>query len=268
MRTALVSDIHGNLTALDAVIADLESVNPDLVVLGGDLVLDGTRPAEVVDRVRELGWLGVLGNSDEMVCDFEAAPIDASARARIKPQIDATRGLLGDERIQWLRSLPRAWKGDGIGLVHATPGNLWVTIPIDAEDTILEETFGPLGTAIAVYAHIHRPYVRYLPNLTVANTGSVGRPLDGDTRASYLLVENGEPKTRRVAYDLECELAYLAASGFPVAEAEIEARRRAAPPRRPEGVRLWAVHPENHGKSAGADDQIGSTLLTCLETRI
>ncbi len=67
MRLAIVSDIHGNLTALEAVIADLKTASPDLVVHGGDLAASGNRPAEVVDRIRELGWPGVVGNTDEML---------------------------------------------------------------------------------------------------------------------------------------------------------------------------------------------------------
>jgi predicted phosphodiesterase len=67
VRLAVVSDIHGNLTALDAVIADLERREIDRVVHGGDLALAGCQPAEVIDRVRELGWLGVVGNVDELL---------------------------------------------------------------------------------------------------------------------------------------------------------------------------------------------------------
>ena len=231
MRIAILSDVHGNLTALDAVIADLERVGPDLVVQGGDLALMGPRPAEVLDRIGELGWPGILGNTDELLWNFDAVPtLPAPVRAAFQQQSDATRALLGEERIRRLQTLPLQWKGDGVGLVHAVPGNLWTLVPADADDATLTATFGPLGTAVAVYGHIHRPYVRRLPDLTVANSGSVGMPTDGDTRASYLLIEDGEPEIRRVAYDLERELAILAASGYPFAEANIEARRRAVPP--------------------------------------
>src|SRR5262245_66038892 len=66
MRTAILSDIHGNLTALEAVVADLKNVSADLVVQGGDLV-GGSRNAEVIDLVREHGWSGVYGNAEEML---------------------------------------------------------------------------------------------------------------------------------------------------------------------------------------------------------
>lgn len=231
MRIAIVSDVHGNLTALDAVIADLERVRPDLVVHGGDLALMGPRPAEVIDRVLELGWPGILGNTDEILWDFDGSPVPANLLQVFKPQVDATRALLGEKRIQWLQTLPREWKGDAIGLVHAVPGDLWSVIPPDADDDTLKATFRPLGTPVAVYCHIHRPYVRRLPDLIVANAGSVGAPFDGDARASYLLIDDGEPEVRRVDYDLERELGIVSASGYPFADAITEARRRAAPPK-------------------------------------
>jgi putative phosphoesterase len=230
MKIAIVSDIHGTLTALDAVIADLEHIGPNLVVQGGDLALMGPQPAEVIDRIRELGWPGIMGNTDEVLWNSEAAPVPGPMREVFKPMVDATRALLGEERLCWLQTLPPEWKGDGVGLVHAVPGNPWPSIPPEADDATLAATFGPLGTAVAVYGHIHRPYVRRLPGLIVANTGSVGLPFDGDTRASYLLVEDGQPQIRRVAYDLERAIALLTAVDYPFAEANIAARRRTAPP--------------------------------------
>lgn len=67
MHLAIISDIHGNLTALEAVIADLRETSPDIVLHGGDLAAGGARPAEIVDCVRALGWNGVLGNTNEML---------------------------------------------------------------------------------------------------------------------------------------------------------------------------------------------------------
>ena len=67
MRIAILSDVHGNLTALEAVVADVLQRAPDRVLHGGDLVLLGAQPAQVVDRIRELGWPGVLGNTDELL---------------------------------------------------------------------------------------------------------------------------------------------------------------------------------------------------------
>src|SRR5579862_3717022 len=72
VRVAIVSDIHGNRTALEAVVRDLATTSPDLVLHGGDLADGGSSPAEVVARIRSLGWQGVLGNTDEMLARPEA----------------------------------------------------------------------------------------------------------------------------------------------------------------------------------------------------
>ena len=98
----------------------------------------------------------------------------------------------------------------------------------DAGDDELRATYGPLGAQVAVYGHIHRPYVRRLEGLTVANTGSVGIPWDGDNRSSYLLVEEGVPTIRRVAYDVERQVADVQASGYPVSDWLIQQARTAA----------------------------------------
>jgi predicted phosphodiesterase len=85
----------------------------------------------------------------------------------------------------------------------------------EADDGELRAIYGPLGADLAAYCHIHRPYLRRIGELTVANTGSVGMPLDGDVRASYLLVSDGVLQTRRVAYDVERAVADAGASGLP-----------------------------------------------------
>jgi putative phosphoesterase len=230
VRIAVASDVHGNLSALDAVVADLERERPDLVVQGGDLALNGPRPAEVVDRVRELGWPGVVGNTDRAVWELESVP---GAAYKIFVSLSpATRALLGEERVAWLETLPMEWRNDreGVALVHAAPGDLWRNVRADTPDRELENVFGVLGAPLAVYGHIHRPFVTVMPSLTVANSGSVGMPFDGDWRASYLLIEDGLPALKRVEYDLEQELAALAASDYPFADALAEGRRKGAPP--------------------------------------
>ena len=217
MRLAIVSDVHGNLRGLEAVIADLERERPDLVVHGGDLVLNGPRPAEVVDRVRELGWPGIVGNTDEALWNLPEALPDP-VRQAFERRAAATRELIGPERLESLRGLPREWRGDGVALVHAVPGDLWALVPPDAPDSRLREVYGPLGRPVAVYCHIHAPYVRDLGDLVVANSGSAGAPFDGDTRVSWLLVDGGRAEVRRVEYDVKAAAAELRASGYPEAD--------------------------------------------------
>ena len=230
MKIAIVSDVHGNLTALDAVIADLERERPDLVVHGGDLALNGAQPAQVVDRIRELGWPGVLGNTDKAVWELESVP--GRAYELFAGLVPATRALLGEERLSWLQTLPDEWRhdADGIAVVHAAPGDLWKNVRADSPDRELENVFGVLGTPLAVYCHIHRPFVTVMPSLTVANSGSVGMSFDGDWRGAYLLVDAGQPVVKRVEYDLERELAEIERSRYPMKEALAASRRAGSPP--------------------------------------
>jgi predicted phosphodiesterase len=236
MRVAIVSDVHGNLTAFDAVLADLERRAPDLVLHGGDLALMGPQPAEVIDRVRELGWPGVVGNTDEVLWRPQEQRRQEERAPKLAPLLSlifqeyapATLALLGEERVAWLQGLPRKQRLEDLVLVHAAPEDLWRAPSPEAEDGELSAVYGPLEAATAVYGHIHRPYARGLGRLTVANSGSVGMPWDGDPRASYLLIEDGQPEVVRVRYDVEREAALLLASGYPDASRLVEMRRRGA----------------------------------------
>src|SRR5438309_539536 len=107
MKLAIVSDVHGNLTAFDAILSAIEAEQPDQVVHGGDLALNGPQPAEVVDRIRELGWPGVVGNTEDAFTDEPRIP--GPMDARLRAMMDATSELLGAERIAWLRGLPPEW---------------------------------------------------------------------------------------------------------------------------------------------------------------
>jgi putative phosphoesterase len=216
MRIAVVSDVHGNLAALEAVLADLDEVGPDLVVHGGDLALSGPDPAAVVDRIRELGWPGVLGNTDAAVVDPETIP--HGMRGFMGPTTEWTRELLGEERIAWLAALPMEWRHDDLALEHAVPGDYWDVVKPDDPDERLREVYGPLRSPLAVYGHIHVPHTRRLDGLTVANSGSLSLALDGDLRAKYLLVDGGQVEVRRVPYDVAAVAGRLREIDYPNAE--------------------------------------------------
>src|SRR5580658_7788496 len=138
MRIAVVSDIHGNLTAFDAVLADLRQTSPDLVLHGGDLPHGGASPCEIVDRIRNLGWPGVLGNTDEMLFDPASLTQFAAGLPQLKAMFDAieemaadARVLMGENRLEWLRGLPRSLVYDDFALVHASPQTAW-RAPMDS----------------------------------------------------------------------------------------------------------------------------------------
>jgi putative phosphoesterase len=234
MRLAVVSDVHGNLTALDAVIADIARRGVDRVVHGGDLALVGAQPAEVIDRVRELGWAGIVGNTDELLWRPEERGVQERNAPRLRGLLGllfgeyapATVELLGDDRMAWLRQLPHEHREGDIALIHASPGDLWRAPPPDADDADLGRTYGSCDAEIVVYGHIHRPYVRTLHRFTVANSGSVGSPFDDDPRASYLLVDSGTVQIVRVDYDIEREVDLLSRSRYPDAARIAETRRR------------------------------------------
>ena len=225
MRVAIVSDIHGNRRAFEAVLADLREVAPDLVVHGGDLAYGGAHPADIVDQIRSLGWPGVRGNTDEMLWARESLTAFAAKTPKlgllltlIQDLIPPTLASIGEERLRWLEGIPNEYASEGFTLVHASPGDLWSAPMPNASDEELQGTYASLGAPIVVYGHIHRPYARRVGEMTVANTGSVSQSYDGDRRASYLVIDGKSVGIRRVEYDVESEAKDLLRSGLPHAK--------------------------------------------------
>jgi len=238
MRIAVVSDIHGNLTAFEAVLADIRQCSPDLVLHGGDLADGGSSPIEIVDRIRSLGWQGVMGNTDEMLVQPNSLEEFASQSSAppalweaIRQIASATRARLGDERLAWLCELPRVKTQEAFSLVHATPESCWQAPASGATDAELETLYGLLGQPIAIFGHTHRPFIRGItgqPELLI-NTGSVGLSYDGDPRASYLILDKNTPSIRRVEYNVEKELKALVSCGLPGAEWTAKMLRTSSP---------------------------------------
>lgn len=237
MRIAIVSDIHGNRTAFESVLADLRLTAPDLILHGGDLADCGSSPVDVIDQIRDLGWQGVLGNTDEMLTTPETLEQFAEQQSphlqplftALREMAAAAREALGEGRLAWLRALPRSYVQTPVGLVHASPESTWRAPAPDASDTKLESVYRPLGMPIAVHAHIHRAYVRRLTSITIANTGSVSLPYDGDRRAAYLLLDETIAVIRRVEYDVDREVRALAGSALPHADWVIRMLESATP---------------------------------------
>jgi putative phosphoesterase len=227
LRIAVVSDIHGNLTAFEAVLEDIRQSAPDLVLHGGDLADGGSSPVEIVDHIRDLGWQGVMGNTDEMLVRPQSLEEFASQSSAppavweaIREIASATTSTLGEERLRWLRALPLMKKEEGFALIHATPESCWRAPAAEAADAEIETIYASLGQAMVVFGHTHCPVIR---NLTghlklLMNTGSVGLPYDGDARASYLFIDGFIPSIRRVEYSVEKELKALSTCGLPGAE--------------------------------------------------
>src|SRR5438874_1967609 len=115
VRIAILSDVHGNLAALEAVSADIEAQRPELVLHGGDLAFGGPRPAECVDLVRERGWAGIRGNTDDGIGGGRVALV---RRIFFAPVARWARERLGPERVRWLMELPLEVRAQGVFLVH------------------------------------------------------------------------------------------------------------------------------------------------------
>jgi predicted phosphodiesterase len=225
MRVAIVSDIHGNRRAFQAVLADLRQVAPDLVLHGGDLAAGGAYPAEIIDQVRSLGWPGVRGNVDEMLwapqrlSEFAAANTKFTAiLAMVAETIAPTLERIGEERLRWLEKLPYLYAQEGLSVVHASPNDCWRAPLASASDDELIKTYASLQARIVVYGHIHCSHIRRLDGMTVANSGSVSQSYDGDRRAAYLLIDAEDVTIRRVEYDVESEARDLLNSRLPHAE--------------------------------------------------
>lgn len=241
MRIAIVSDIHGNRIALEAVVADLRETSPDLILHGGDLVMGGSSSAEVVDQIRDLGWRGVLGNADEVFARPESleefasqSPAPPALWEAVREMAVATSAVLGEERIRWLRGLPMTQIQKPIALVHASPQSAWRSPGAGASDTELASVYGPLGQPIVVYGHIHCSFIRSVAGsdretMLVVNSGSVSQSYDGDRRAAYLLLDGVKPTIRRVEYDVEAEIRALSACGLPHADWMARTLRAAGP---------------------------------------
>jgi predicted phosphodiesterase len=236
MRIAILSDIHGNRTAFEAVLADLRQTSPDLILHGGDLADSGSSPVEIVDRIRDLGWYGVVGNTDEMLFRPESLTEVASQAPRLQALLRRDRGDGGGHtgspgrREARLVARSATHPASGSDGAHARQSRQSLA-GADAGSERCRTGVGllPLGKPIAIYGHIHRSYIRSVAGMIVANTGSVGLSYDGDCRAAYLLLDGSKPAIRRVEYDLDSELRNLSECGLPHAEWIAKSLKSASP---------------------------------------
>jgi len=198
MRVAILSDVHGNAVALDAVLADVDQQHADRVMFGGDLVFGGPAPAACVARVQALGIPCVRGNTDEFFADNRPGdPLTEWTRAQLTPAARA-----------WLAGMPFEQRIDDLLVIHATPWSVSDLVPRDADPALLRRVLDEGRAAAVVYGHIHQGWIGRAPDGgLIVNTGSVGFPFDGDPRSSYALLTRGPAgwaaALRRVPYDLD-----------------------------------------------------------------
>jgi diadenosine tetraphosphatase ApaH/serine/threonine PP2A family protein phosphatase len=217
----LIYDVHGNLEALEAVLTDAGEAGIGRFLLGGDYALFGLRPAEAVERLRELDARWIRGNVDRWTAHQHDAPDDEV----LQEAITECREALGDRTVADLDALPE-WlsEEDRVRFTHASPiSDLRSFAPEPADED--EELLGGHTEPLQVFGHTHVPFERTGPRgIRLVNPGSVGMPMDGDQRASWaILHDDGHIEHRRVAYDYEAVVAELRAIG--AAWADRSARR-------------------------------------------
>jgi predicted phosphodiesterase len=216
-RLAALSDIHGNATALEAVLKDVAREKPDAVLVAGDLVLNGPDPAMVVDVLRTLaddGALVIAGNTDIAVADFDYAAAFPWMNDGIPDAIvdgaEWAHETLGAARIDWLRRLPaeRRWRADDDTLVlvcHGSPGSQTAGFDQGLDPNVTIERVARTDARVIVCGHTHLPEVRDLGWKLIVNDGSAGYIFDGEPTASWALIDlvDGEVRAeiRRTEFD-------------------------------------------------------------------
>lgn len=226
---AVLSDMHGNAAALEAVLADLAAQSHDATVFAGDLIMNGPRPAETLAAVRGLGVPTVYGNTEPMITN----------RDNPDPVARWVRERLTEDDLDYLAALPFSHRitppggnspDDDLLIVHATPTDvdvaLFTEIPAGMEGiatiTPEDKAVALLGEARAnliLHGHIHVFSYGTVGGQRVASIGSVGYPADGDQRAAYALVtwdgQNWHVTPRRVPYDVDAVIAEYADLDIP-----------------------------------------------------
>jgi putative phosphoesterase len=224
----LISDIHGNRWALEAVLADIAERGADAVYSLGDLVGYGPDPNGVIDLLREGEIPSLLGNYDEGVgwetgdcgCFFP----DEEARKIGDASYAFTVSTVTEDRKAYLRSLPRelhiGLADKRVHLVHGSPRRINEYLLKDRDERTYRRLAEAESDDVLAFGHTHDPWFRWYQDKLFVNVGSVGRPKDGDPRAMYVVLESAPSASiaveiRRVAYDVEAAVEAIIAAGLP-----------------------------------------------------
>ena len=236
MRYALISDIHANLEALDAVLADIDrGGDTDAIYHLGDLVGYSSNPNGVIDRLRERAIAGIAGNYDSTVAaDYKHCGCQSdNARQEELAHLSYayTRATVTPANKRHLGGLPFSLdlrpngghaSGPRLVLVHGTPTLNTVYWTADRSDDFCLKMAAGVGLKagdMIAFGHTHKPWYRQVSGIHFVNTGSVGRPKDGNPHAGYVRVTFGDAGVDvalvRVPYDVEATIAGVRAAGLP-----------------------------------------------------
>ncbi|MEJ2750112.1 MAG: metallophosphoesterase family protein [Anaerolineae bacterium] len=193
MKIAVISDIHGNLPALETAVTDLTTWQPDQVIVNGDIVNRGPKSRECLQLIRhkqqEEGWQVLRGNHEDFVvgCGAPDTPRTGPKFEIIRFACWAYQQLNGE--VPFLQKLPGQFSwiapdGSEFRVTHASMRNNRDGLYHNAPDDKLRQQIAPLP-AVFVTGHTHRPFTRQLDETLIVNAGSIGAPFDKDTRSSY-----------------------------------------------------------------------------------
>lgn len=233
MKMAVISDIHGNLYALEAVLKDIEARGIKAVYCAGDLVGYGPRPNEVIDLIRNKGIPAVMGNYDDAIgnarivcgCDYK----DEESLRIGEGSIAWTRDNTTDANKHWLRELPAEIRLSEPGLetllVHGSPRAINEYLHEDTPEEYLNELLAGSGADVLICGHTHLPYAIRVKAGFVINAGSAGKPKHGNPNVTYAVVDcrGGllQVDIVEVRYDFERTAREIESSGLPAELAEI-----------------------------------------------
>jgi putative phosphoesterase len=230
-RIAVLSDVHGNLPALEAVRKAVAREKPDAILVAGDLVMNGPEPGATVDAVRALeadGAIVVQGNTDVAVADGDYSAaftwlIEAGVPDAMRAAAEWAHDELTDDQLDWLRRLPaeRRLRLDDtlVLLTHASPGSQTQGFDRDLDPTTVLERIARTDARVICCGHTHLPEVRDFGWKVIVNDGSAGYVFDGEPTATWALVTlDGESVTaevRRTEYDVLGVANAISARGLP-----------------------------------------------------
>jgi putative phosphoesterase len=235
VKIALIGDVHANLPALDAVLEHADQQGVEAIWNIGDFVGYGPFPEEVVTRLRKAPAVSIVGNYDLKVLEFEKK----RKKWRKKKQIDKFLGFqwaahsLSQSSFRYLGSLPQErelqLEGLRVLLTHGSPASNKEHLGPDTPLKRLRQLAGMVDAELIICGHSHRPFVRQVGGVHFVNTGSVGRPDDGDPRAGYAILEMAladvqrkmDVQHYRVAYDVARAVAAIRQQGLPEAFAQM-----------------------------------------------
>jgi putative phosphoesterase len=228
MRVAAIYDIHGNEPALEAVLDEIQREQPDLIVVGGDIVA-GPLPRATLERLWQLGdrLRAIRGNADrEIVAAFDGVPPAEHLPPEVREAARWTARQLERPHRDFLANLPPQLviPIDGLGEVlfcHATPRNDEELFTHASPEERVRRFFAGVQQQIVVCGHTHIQFERQLDAVRIVNAGSVGMPY-ADQPGAYWLLLGPDITFKRTDYDLASAAAYISSSGYPGAQEFVE----------------------------------------------